>query len=311
MIGFVARSIVFVGVCCLGIVANATPRTEHVFIISIDGGKPEAIQESKMPVLKRLVKEGACTWTAQTITPSITLPAHASMLTGVPMEKHHITWNNWIPTNGLIQVPTVFAAAKQAGLSTAMFVGKEKFRHFLQPNTVDEFYYDCSNAVVVMKSDSGDKVVKKEGNIFAKMVATNAAAYIIKHKPNLCFIHFTDTDTIGHEFGWSSPEQLKAFADTDAALGIIRKAIQKAGIARRSVIIISADHGGHDKGHSKSTPEDMTIPWITWGQGVKKRFAISDPVYTCDTAATALWLLGLKPITPLDGVVVSSAFKFK
>jgi predicted AlkP superfamily pyrophosphatase or phosphodiesterase len=309
MIGFVARSIVFVGVCCLSLVANATPRTEHVFIISIDGGKPEAIQKSKMPVLKRLVKEGACTWTAQTITPSITLPAHASMLTGVPMEKHHITWNSWIPTNGLIRVPTVFAAAKQAGLSTAMFVGKEKFRHFLQPNTVDEFYYDHSNAVVVMKSDSGDKVVKKEGNIFAKMVATNAAAYITKHKPNLCFIHFTDTDTIGHEFGWSSPEQLKAFADTDAALGIIRKAIQKAGIARRSVIIISADHGGHDKGHSKGTPEDMSIPWITWGQGVKKRFAITDPVYTCDTAATALWLLGLKPTTPLDGVVVSSAFK--
>lgn len=309
MIGLVMRFVVFLVVCCLGLAASAAPRTEHVFIISIDGGKPEGIQQSKMPVLKKLLKEGACTWAAQTITPPLTLPAHASMLTGVPVEKHRVTWNSWIPTNGLISVPTVFAAAKQAGLSTAMFVGKEKFRHFLQPNTVDEFYYDRSNAIVVMKSDSGDKVVKKEGNIFAKMVATNAAAYIIKHKPNLCFIHFTDTDTVGHEFGWSSPEQIKAFADTDAALGIIQKAIQKAGIARRSVIIISADHGGHGKGHSKGTPEDMTIPWITWGQGVKKRFTITDPVSTCDTAATALWLLGIKPITPLDGVVVSSAFR--
>jgi predicted AlkP superfamily pyrophosphatase or phosphodiesterase len=254
MIGLVARYLVFVIVCSLNLAANAAPRTEHVFIISIDGGKPEGIQQSKMPVLKKLLKEGACTWTAQTITPLSHAAAHASMLTGVPMEKHDVTWNSWIPTNGVISVPTVFAAAKQAGLSTAMFVGKEKFRHFLQPNTVDEFYYDRSNAIVVMKSDSGDKVVKKEGNIFAKMVATNAAAYIIKHKPNLCFIHFTDTDTVGHEFGWSSPEQIKAFADTDAALGIIQKAIQKAGIARRSVIIISADHGGHGKGHSKGTP---------------------------------------------------------
>jgi len=309
MIGFAARFVVLVVVGCLSLAANAAPRTEHVFIISIDGGKPEGIQQSKMPVLKKLVKEGACTWVAQTINPSITLPAHTSMLTGVPMEKHGVTWNSWIPTNGIVRVPTVFAAAKQAGLSTAMFVGKEKFRHFLQTNTVDEFYYDRSNAIVVMKSDSGDRVVKKEGNIFAKMVATNAAAYIIKHKPNLCFIHFTDTDTVGHEFGWSSPEQIKAFADTDAALGIIRKAIQKAGIARRSVIIISADHGGHGKGHSKGTPEDMTIPWIAWGQGVKKRFTITDPVYTCDTAATALWLLGITPGAPLDGVVVSSAFK--
>lgn len=289
--------------------ASAAPRTEHVFIISVDGGKPEGIQQSKMPVLKKLVKEGACTWAAQTTKPSLTLPAHTSMLTGVSMEKHGVTWNSWVPTNGIVRVPTVFTAAKQAGLSTAMFVGKEKFRHFLQPNTVDEFYYDRSNAVVWMKSDSGDRVVKKEGNIFAKMVATNAAAYIVKHKPNLCFIHFTDTDTIGHEFGWGSPEQIKAFADTDVALGIIQKAIQKAGIARRSVIIISADHGGHGKGHSKGTPEDMAIPWIAWGQGVKKRFTITDPVNTCDTAATTLWLLGVPPVAAMEGAPVTSAFK--
>lgn len=231
------------------------------------------------------------------------------MLTGVPMAKHGVTWNNWSPTNGTVGVPTVFTAARQAGLSTAMFVGKEKFRHLLQPNTVDEFYYDANNAVVVMKSDSGDRVVKKEGNIFAGMVATNAANYIIKNKPNLCFIHFTDTDTIGHEFGWDSPEQLKAFADTDVALGLIQKAIQKAGIARRSVIIISADHGGHGRGHSKGTPEDMTIPWIVSGQGVKKNFTITAPVNTCDTAATVLWLLGVEPRAAMDGTPVISAFK--
>ena len=309
MIGFACRFVVLAVVCGFSLAASAGPRTEHVFIISIDGGKPEGIQQSKMPVLKKLVKEGACTWAAQTITPSLTLPAHASMLTGVPMEKHGITWNSWVPTNGIIGVPTVFTAAKQAGFSTAMFVGKEKFRHFLQPNTVDEFYFDAANAVVVMKSDRGDKIVKKEGNIFARMVATNAANYIVKNKPNLCFIHFTDPDTVGHEFGWDSPEQLKAFADTDAGLDIVLKAIRKAGIARRSVIIISADHGGHGKGHSKGTPEDMTIPWIAWGQGVKKRFTITAPVNTCDTAATALWLLGVQPATPLDGAVVSSAFK--
>jgi len=207
MVKVIVCFVVLAAEALLGPDVIAAPRAEHIFIISIDGGKPEVIQHSDMPVLKRLVKEGACTWTAQTIKPPITLPAHTSMLTGVPMEKHRITWNNWVPTNGMVAVPTVFAAAKQAGFSTAMFVGKEKFRHFLQPNTVDEFYYDRSNAVVVMKSDSGDKIIKKEGNIFAKMVATNAANYIVKNKPNLCFIHFTDTDTIGHEFGWGSPEQ--------------------------------------------------------------------------------------------------------
>ena len=231
------------------------------------------------------------------------------MLSGVPMEKHKVTWNNWSTTNGTVSVPTVFSMAKQAGFSTAMFVGKEKFHHLAQPGMVDEFYYDRANSVVIMKSDSGDRVVKKEGNIFAKMVATNAAAYIVKAKPNLCFIHFTDTDSIGHEFGWGSPEQIKAFAETDEALSMILKAIRQAGIARRSVILISADHGGHGKGHSQGTPLDMQIPWIAWGKDVKQGYEIVTPVNTCDTAATALWLLGVSPASKLDGVPVISAFK--
>jgi hypothetical protein len=42
---------------------SAAPRAEHVFIISIDGGKPAVIAQSAMPVLNRLVREGACSET--------------------------------------------------------------------------------------------------------------------------------------------------------------------------------------------------------------------------------------------------------
>jgi predicted AlkP superfamily pyrophosphatase or phosphodiesterase len=309
MVRLIRGFVVLAAVVCFAPAAGAAPRAEHVFIISIDGGSPPVIEQSKMPVLKKLAKEGAHTWHAQTIKPSITLPSHTSMLTGVPMEKHKITWNDYAPKKGVVGVPTVFSMAKQAGLSTAMFVGKEKFHHLAQPGMVDEFYYDRSNSVVMMKSVNGDRVVKKEGNIFAKMVATNAAAYIVRTKPQLCFIHFTDTDSIGHEFGWGSPEQIKAFTETDEALGMILKAIRQAGIFRRSVILITADHGGNGKGHSQSRPLDTQILWIAWGKDVRKGYEIVVPVNTCDTAATALWLLGLSPASKLDGVPVSSAFK--
>ena len=277
MTGFVRRSIIITAVFSFALTVFAAPRAEHVFIISIDGGNPDVIQRSEMPVLKKLVKEGAHTWVAETIVPSLTLPAHTSMLTGVGADKHKVTWNNWSPTNGLVRVPTIFAAAKQAGLSTAMFVGKEKFRHLLQPGTVDEFNLNRPASVVVSKSDSGDLNLKKEGNVFARVVAGDAADYIVRTKPNLCFIHFTDPDTIGHISGWGSPEQLKAFADTDAALGVVLKAIRKAGIAKESVIIISADHGGHDRGHTKGTPEDMHIPWIAWAKASRSVWRLLRP----------------------------------
>ncbi len=288
----------------------APGRTEHVIIISIDGGSPADIKKSQMPVLTQLAREGAVTWMAQTIRPSITLPAHTSMLTGVQMAKHGITWNDWVPTNPVVSVPTVFTAAKAAGYSTAMFVAKEKFRQLLQPGTVDEFSFKRAASRGVVKSDSGGKKdKKKEASVTAITVATSAAEYIVRHKPGLCFIHFADPDSVGHKHGWSSPEQLKAFAEVDAALGVVRQALKQSGLATNSVVLITADHGGKGKGHTENIPENMTIPWIAWGQGVKPDFQITAPVNTCDTAATALWLLGLKPAAPLDGAPVTSAFE--
>jgi predicted AlkP superfamily pyrophosphatase or phosphodiesterase len=292
--------------------APAAPRAEHVIILSIDGGKPAVIAQSKVPVLDRLVKEGAHTWTAQTVFPSITLPSHTSMLTGVDIETHQIRWNNWQPGAGFVKVPTIFTEAKQAGLSTAMFVGKEKLRHIAIPGSVDIFNYERQQSGEVTKEDptAKDKKAKtKEGTVPAKIVAAKFAAYFKEKKPALTMIHFPDTDTAGHKYGWHSPEQIAAFADVDAALAVVRKAIETAGVADKTVLIISADHGGHDKTHGSDSPEDMNIPWIAWGNGVKAGAEIKAPVKTYDTAATALWLLGRPVPASFVGKPVTAAFQ--
>lgn len=290
-------------------IAFASPRAEHVFIISIDGGKPAVIQKSAMPVLDKIVAEGAHTRNAKTIFPSKTLPSHTSMLTGVGPEKHKVLWNDWIPSKGLVRVPSVFTEAKAADLSTAMFVGKAKFRHFLVPGMVDEFCYNQNHAAEISKVVAGQKKAMKEGTVLAKYVAQDAAKYIVEKKPDLCFIHFTDTDDTGHKYGWGSKQQMRAFGDVDAALGTIFDAIHRAGIAGDTVVIISADHGGHAKTHGLNTPDDMTIPWVVWGEHVRKGFTIQAPVVTYDTAATALWLLGAPHPKDMDGYPVVSAFE--
>ena len=85
--------------------------------------------------------------------------------------------------------------------------------------------------------------------------------------------------------------------------------IEAAGITGSSVILIIADHGGHEKTYGLNIPDDMTIPWIAWGQGVKKSFTLTAPVTTCDTAATALWLLDLPRPAEFDGRPVERAFE--
>jgi len=176
---------------------------------------------------------------------------------------------------------------------------------------VDEFDFDQAQAGEITTSVIGQPQPAKSKTVPARIVARHAAAYILHHKPNLCFIHFTDTDDAGHKYGWGSPQQLQAFADIDAALAEILKAITDAGILHDTVLIVTADHGGHRKTHGSKRPDDMLIPWVVWGKGVKPGYAITDPVVTFDTAATALWLLDVPCPDSFDGRPVAAAFDWQ
>lgn len=284
---FFRRVCAFLFLMCCGGAALAAS-VHHVFIVSFDGGKPAVMQESAMPLFKQMQQQGASTSQAFTVVPSITLVSHTSMLTGVQPNKHLIDWNDWLPEKGLVQVPTIFALAKARGLSTGLIAGKEKFKHLNTPGSLDLFSIPDYDASVVAKT---------------------AAQFIVAQKPNLTFIHFADSDGAGHKFGWGSKEQKLAFAAEDAALQVVRDAINQAGIEKDSVMILTADHGGHDNTHGSTSLEDMHIPWVAWGKNVKAGSAISQRVNTYDTAATALWLLGVPIPEEFDGKPVKSAFR--
>ncbi len=279
--------------------AMAAPRAKYVFIISYDQGNPSLIEQTVLPTFHDLEANGARAAEAYTIVPSLTLPSHTSMLTGVGVQKHQITWNDYRPTNGVVHVPTIFSLAKERGLRTAMFVGKEKFKHLELPGTIDE---------LVWPQPDDD----------AKSVARAFAAEFGKTKPNLCFIHFRDPDTVGHKTGAYSKEKVQALKDCDSALKTIKDAIAAAGVLDQSVIILTADHGAHDSKdkegktigtHGDARPEDVLIPWVAWGKGVKKGYTITAPVVQYDTAATALWLLRVPLPEHFWGRPVVSAFE--
>lgn len=286
----------------------AAPRAGHVFIVSIDGGKPKVIHETEMPVLKKLAAEGAASWVANTIVPPKTLPSHTSMLTGLGLEKHSVSWNDWMPLRGFVKSPTVFALAKQhdALAVTGCFAGKAKFRHLWLRDSLDVFDFGGPQNPGTPPPAAASEIEKQI--VPAQTVAKNAAAWIAATKPRLCFVHFPDADSAGHRSGWGSPEQMEALRVCDQALGQIVQAVEQAGIAASSVIIVTADHGGTGKSHKDDTPDDRNIPWIAWGRGVKQG-EITRPIMTYDTAATALWLLDVPLPENLDGKPVVEAFE--
>jgi arylsulfatase A-like enzyme len=265
---------------------DAAGGARHVVVISVDGLRPDALGPERSPAILRLEAEGAATMRARTVRPSVTLPSHASMISGRDVRGHGMTWNDWIPGKGMIAVPTMFDVARRAGLFTALFAGKEKFRHFDRPGSLD---------------------ILEIPAYAAARVAGRAAACFASDRPHLMLVHLSDVDGAGHKHGWMSREQLAAVARCDRAVATLRAAVERSGLAGRTALIVSADHGGHAKTHGTLAPEDMTIPWIAWGAGVRRGVEVTRPVRTYDTAATALALLGLPVPAGWEGQPVTEA----
>ncbi|MDD2922382.1 MAG: alkaline phosphatase family protein [Anaerolineales bacterium] len=266
------------------------PRIDRVLIVSFDGLRPDVIIPANMNNIIGLMQIGAYTLNAQTIMPSVTLPSHTSMLVGTCPSKHIVRWNEYVPENGFAIGVDIFDLAHAAGLQTAMVVGKEKLRQITEPASLDFFAF-------VDETDKIDDPYKIQ----------DLAIRQVKQGFNLMFVHFPDGDLTGHEDGWTSKQQLKAYAKNDKAFGLILDALKQNGSYDSTIIIVTADHGGHDTTHGENIPADMLIPWVISGPRVKPG-ALTTRVNTMDTAATAAFVLGL-PLPPeWDGAPVLEAF---
>jgi predicted AlkP superfamily pyrophosphatase or phosphodiesterase len=271
--------------------------TDHVVIISLDGLRPDAIAKFGAKTIQRLMREGSYTLNAQTILPSKTLPSHTSMLTGVDADQHGITWNSEeLDEHGHVDVPTVFGLAKSAGFRTAAFFSKTKFHHLEAPSTID--YVKSPTGGLLTGRWSGERTAQNVEDYFESAV----------EDPNLVFVHIGEPDYAGHLYGWMSPVYGDAVRLADKAVAeVLDEASDRWG-AGNFTVIVTADHGGHGRDHGSSDPRDTTIPWIVWGKGVQAGAALPAGIRTMDTAATALWLLGVSAPEAWVGRPVAAAF---
>ncbi|HUE77050.1 MAG TPA: ectonucleotide pyrophosphatase/phosphodiesterase [Longimicrobiales bacterium] len=270
---------------------EAVARTNHVVVISVDGLRPDAIERFGLDTFERLAREGSMATGAVTILPSKTLPSHTSMLTGLLPEDHGITFNRELSGEENVQVPTIFELARRRGLSTAAFFSKAKFRHLHRPDAYDYWQAPESNA----------------DNWMATRTVADAVQYLRHESPNLLFVHIGEPDYAGHTMGWMSRFYGWATKRADAGVERVLEAADDAFGAGNYTVILTADHGGHDRDHGTEAETDVLIPWIVWGEAVTAGARL-DGVRTMDTAATALWLLGVPVPAHWTGRPVRAAF---
>lgn len=261
------------------------PFAKRVIILSIDGLRPDAIGLAPMPNLIDLMQTSAYSMAAQTVYPSVTLVAHASMLSGLCPSKHGVDWNDYLPERGYAQGTDLFDIAHAAGLETDMYVGKKKLVQITEPGSLTNFVFINDRDTVIM-----ERLIEEFPQNFGVL-----------------FIHFAMADGMGHSYGWLSPQQFSVLFRADQALKQLLDELDARNLRSETLIIITADHGGHASTHGSNSPDDMTIPWIASGPGIQPK-QLTSFIQTTDTAATAAFALGLSIPAEWDGAPVYEAF---
>jgi predicted AlkP superfamily pyrophosphatase or phosphodiesterase len=263
----------------------------RVLLCSMDGVRPDAIHATATPTIDRLVREGAFTWTAQTVMPSSTLPCHTSMLRGVPPERHGITSNTFHPI--VRPVPSLLEVAHQQGRRTAAFYNWEPLRDLAAPGSLflSVMHGDCTGP------ESDDYIAEQ---------AINA---IRRFDLEVIFLYFGWPDECGHKHGWMSAPYFEAITHADSCLGRVLDTIQETGHAENTVTLVLSDHGGHDRTHGTDSAEDMTIPWIIHGPNIRRGHQLTTAVRIDDTCTTLAHLLGLPAAPSWEGTIVGEAMQ--
>jgi len=251
----------------------------RVIVVVLDGLRPDAVPLFGLRHLWRLAQQGASTFSASTVTPSVTAAAMTSLFTGAPPEVHGLTSDRFHiprPRAPLDPLPRLLA---RHGLPSAA----------------------CLAALPRAYRGLGDRVARQLGLTEARFAGDTAAEILVSgrdllHRQRRGFIlfHWPDADREGHAHGWMSPQYAAAAKRLDAALGMLAS-IAQAPADRSTLLIALADHGGgglrrtdHDSAHR----HDRTIPIVLVGGAVTPG-PLPGAASLLDVPATVAWALGV------------------
>lgn len=255
--------------------------------VSIDGVRPDALLVAHCPHINSLRQRGSWTFKASSVTPSITLPCHMSTFHSVPPSRHGITTNDWQPMAR--PLPGLMEQINAADLKAGFFYNWDPLRNLCTPLQL-HFAYFRNNTYTDL--ENGDAVI-----------ASEAVRYLASDEPDFIFVYLSTADTAGHIFGWMSDGYLQQVERVDRAFGILLD-----GLPADTTLLVHSDHGGHDRTHGTELPEDMTIPWLIMGPGIKAGYEVQTAVSLLDTAPTLAHILNIPTHRDWEGKCINEIF---
>ena len=251
---------------------------KKLIVVSIDGMRPDGFLKCGSPFADEIMKRSTYSLNGRTVFPSVTLPCHMSIFHSVPPERHGVTTNTYTPMvrplNGL------FEQVHNAGGVAAIFYGWDNIRDVARPGSVK--YGEFINCFTKDHTDGilTDLCIKR----------------MREDRPDLVFLYLVETDDKGgHDVGWMSETYLDY---VKYALGCTERVYREFG--GEYTFIITADHGGHDRGHGTDMPEDMTVPIFFMGKEFEEGLQLPE-LSVLDITPTAADVLGVMHAPEWEG----------
>ncbi len=259
-----------------------------VLMISVDGLRPGDVIEAekrgiKVPVLKAMMAKGAYAEGVTGVLPTLTYPSHTTLVTGAAPARHGVGNNQTFDPLNINQVgwdwyaedirtPTLWSAAKAAGLRTANVhwpvsvaapvdwnlpqiwrTGHEDDRKLMRALATPGVLATLESQLGPYAQGIDESVEADENRV------RFAAALIAQMKPALTTVYLASVDHFEHHAGVGSPEAIDAIQRNDAMIGRL-VAAARAAEPDLTVVVVS-DHGFQ----AVATDVNLVAPFIAAG----------------------------------------------
>lgn len=244
---------------------------KYLYVISLDGLSTLDFEYINMlPNFRNFIAASSYCKNVYSVYPTLTYPAHASIVTGRYPKNHGIVNNtllqlnrkspDWYWHSKNIKGDTIYDLAAKNGMVVGALLWPVTAKARIQYNMPEIFANRPWESQIIVSLFNGSPLFqyqlnKEFGHLRDGIKQPNldnfthqSLLYTIKNKNlDLTLVHYTDLDSTRHKYGFYSEEAKLALKRHDKRIGEIVQTLKDKGIYEESTIILLGDHSSIDE----------------------------------------------------------------